>query len=446
MSITLIVLLGYFLLLFLVAWYFSRHQNVEEYFANKRHTSLWLMTFSTVATVVGAGGTVGIVAEVYNTGISYGLALPAAYILGMIILAWLAPRIKQAGDRYKAYTVVDFFGSRFDSKNRILTALLQLVLLIIWIGAQAVAIASLTSVLTKMEYTWALALTALITVLYTTMGGLKIDIITDFIQFWIILIVFIVLAIAGNHATGGVRNMLDHLPQGHLDPFAFGGVGWFVGIVLLSGFLFLGNTAHWQRIFSARTPQVARKSFLWTIPFVIILSLVILWIGLQASVVLHINDKNKAIFAFMDHVLPAHWQGIGYAAILAVIMSSIDSYVVGGSAIIYRLLGRKNDSNMLLARIITVGFGLVGFLIAYLIPDIVRLSLLITYLALIFVPAIFAGLLSEKTSANAAFYSILIPTIVLFALFWKMPKSIFLITTLLSILIVTLWDKITNKK
>ncbi len=442
MTVTLWILLGYFVLLFAIAWYFSRHQNIEDYFANKRQTSLWLMTFSTVATVVGAGGTVGIVAEVYNTGISYGLALPAAYIFGMLILAWVSPRIKQAGDRYKAYTVVDFFGSRFDGKNRILTAILQIILLIIWIGAQAVAIASLTSVLTKMEYTWALALTALITILYTGMGGLKIDIITDFIQFWIILIVFSVLALMGNKLTGGVSGMFGRLPQGHLNPFAFGGVGWFVGIILLSGFLFLGNTSHWQRIFSAQSPSVARKSFLWTIPFVIIISLIILWIGLEASVILDMQDKNKAIFVFMDRVLPPGWQAVGYAAILAVIMSSIDSYVVGGSAIIYKLLGADNGKSMIRARSITVVFGLLGFVIAYLVPDIVKLSLLITYLALIFVPAIFAGLFSEKVSANAAFYSILVPTIILFILFWKMPKSVFLITTLLSVLIVVFYDRI----
>lgn len=446
MTATFVILLIYFVLLFAVAWYFSRRQDIEDYFANRRGTSLWLLTFSTVATVVGAGGTVGIVAEVYNTGISYGLALPAAYIFGMIILAITAKKIKQMGDEYKAYTVVDFFAARFDRKNEILAAVLQIFLLVVWIGAQAVAIASLTSVLTKMEYTWALLLTAFITVLYTTMGGLKIDIITDFIQFWIILIVFSVLALMGNRLTGGLHGLLRALPPGHLDPFAFGGVGWFVGIVLLSGFLFLGNTSHWQRIFSAQSPQVARRSFLLTIPFVIIISLIILWIGLQAAALLHIADKNQAIFAFMEKVLPPHWQGIGYAAILAVIMSSIDSYVVGGSAILFKIFFPSADKrNMFLARGITIGFGLLGFVVAWLIPDIVRLSLLITYQALIFVPAIFAGLYSKHTSSDAAFYSILIPTLVLLLLFWKMPRSVFLITTLLSVLIILLWDKIFKK-
>ncbi len=441
MTITYIILLAYFLVLFLVAWFFSRKQDVEGYFANQRGTKLWLLTFSTVATVVGAGGTVGIVAEVYNSGISYGLALPASFVLGMIILAITAKRIKQAGDEYKAYTIVDFFAKRFDGKNRILTAVLQLFLLIIWIGAQAVAVASLTSVLTGWNYTTALLATAVVTIAYTSIGGLKIDIITDFIQFWIIIIVFGVMAWLGGHQTGGLHGLLEKLPKSYLDPFAFGGVGWFVGIVLLSGWLFLGNTSHWQRIFSAESTTVARKSFILAIPFVLLLSVIILLIGLQAAVLLDISDKNKAIFAFMQKVLPPHWQGIGYAAILAVIMSSIDSYLVGGSAIIYKLT-EKRGNNVLAARLLTLSFGILGFLIAYLIPDIVKLSLLITYLALIFVPAILAGLYSRKTSPDAAFYSILVPTVVLFALFWRMPKSIFLITTTLSVLIILFYDRV----
>ena len=439
MNSTLLILAVYFALLFIIAWYFSRKQNVEGYFANSRSTSVWLLTFSTVATVVGAGGTVGVVAEVFNSGISYGLALPASFVLGMIILGITAKKIKQVGDLYHAYTVVDFFEKRFGKSTGRLTALLQLLLLIVWIGAQAVAIASLASVMTKTEYNTALVFSAIITIAYTSLGGLKVDIITDFIQFWIIVIVFFYLAAAGLEQTGGMENLFSSLPQGHLDPFAFGGVGWFLGIVLLSGWLFLGNTSHWQRIFSASSPEVARKSFFAAIPFVIILSAVILFIGLEASVLLDkTTDKNTAVFAFMDRVLPVHWKAVGYAAILAVIMSSVDSYMVGGSAIIFNLLPQKGSRSVFRARLITMLFGAAGFLVAYLIPDIVKLSLLITYQALIFVPAILAGLYSRKVSSKAAFYSILIPSVVLWIMFWSMPKSVFLITTLLSVGIILL--------
>jgi len=101
-------------------------------------------------------------------------------------------------------------------------------------------------------------------------------------------------------------------------------------------------------------------------------------------------------------------------------------------------LPQKGSRSVFRARLITMLFGAAGFLVAYLIPDIVKLSLLITYQALIFVPAILAGLYSRKVSSKAAFYSILIPSVVLWIMFWSMSKSIFLITTLLSVGIILL--------
>jgi Na+/proline symporter len=109
MNITLIVIIIYLIAMFLIAWIFSRKESLQAYFLNSKKTSLWLMTFSTVATVVGAGATVAIVSEVYNSGISYGLALPISFVVGMFILAIMAKKMKTIGDEYNAATIVDFF-------------------------------------------------------------------------------------------------------------------------------------------------------------------------------------------------------------------------------------------------------------------------------------------------------------------------------------------------
>jgi len=449
MNTTLIVLLVYLALMFFIAWFFSRKESLGAYFLNKRKTSLWLMTFSTVASVVGAGATVAIVSEVYNSGISYGLALPVSFVIGMFILAIVAPKIKAIGDEYGAYSIADFFKKRFDNKNKILTGLLQLFLLTIWTGIQAMAIAALATVLVGINYQTALLLTAAITILYTAIGGLKIDIITDFIQFWIIFLMFIIMAIVGYSHIGNFSSLISNLPTEHLNPFAFGGISWFVGVLLLSGWLYLGNTSHWQRIFSAENQNTARKSFLLAIPFVLFLGLLILFIGLVAAVTLSGIKQETAIFALMNNMLSPVLVGLGFAAILAVMMSSIDSLLIGGSTIVYREVFKKQELNskkeLLYARLITALFGSFGFIIAFLIPNIITLSLIVTYLALIFVPPIIAGIYSKKITANASFYSILIPTILLFILFPIVKENTFVITTPLGILMIVFYDKIFKK-
>src|SRR3989344_7388935 len=107
MNWTLTVLIVYLILMFGIAIYFSRRESLSSYFLNSKKTRLWFMTFSTVSTVIGAGAVVGIVSEVYNSGISYGIVLPISGIFGMLILGFMAKKIKGIGDEYGAYTIVD---------------------------------------------------------------------------------------------------------------------------------------------------------------------------------------------------------------------------------------------------------------------------------------------------------------------------------------------------
>ena len=447
MNITIAILVIYLAVMFSVAWLVSRKQTLESYFVNKRKTSVWLMTFSTIATIIGASATVAVVAEVYNSGISFGIALPASFIIGMLILGLIAKKIKTMGDEYGAHTIVDFFEKRFGRKNRNIAGVLQLFLIVILIGVQAIAISSLAAVLIGIDYEVAVFMAAAVAILYTAIGGLRVDIINDFIQFWVIMIVFFAMAVIGYQHVGSFGELLSRLPAGHLDPFAFGGVSWFFGVLLISGFLHLGNTTHWQRIFSAESNDVAKRSFFFAMPITAFFSFIILFLGLVAAVLLPAVQKDTAIFALMNAILPPWLVGAGFAAILAVIMSSVDSLLVGGSTIIHKAAFKDMEERkgLLYARILTVLFGAFGFALAYLFPNIVALSLLVSYLALVFVPSIYAGLYS-KVSADASFYSILIPSILLFVLFPLMKENSFLPTVLSSVLIIVFYDKVFRKK
>ena len=99
-----------------------------------------------------------------------------------------------------------------------------------------------------------------------------------------------------------------------------------------------------------------------------------------------------------------------------------------------------------LAILILMYFVILGGFIAFIVPNIITLSLFVTYLTLIFVPAIFAGLYSERITGKASFYSILIPIILLIVLFPIVGKNTFLITTLSAVLIILFYDKIFKRK
>jgi len=295
-----------------------------------------------------------------------------------------------------------------------------------------------------------LFLAAGVTILYTAIGGLKIDFITDFIQFWIIFVVFLIMAIIGYQEIGGISSLLSSVPKGHLNPFAFGGITWFLGVIFLSGFLYLGDTVTWQRIMSVKNQKTARKAFFLTIPFFLFLALVIIFFGLIASVKLTGISQDLALFSFMKTILPPWLLGVGFASILAVIMSTIDSGLIGGSTIIYRAIFKKNQfdnkKELFYARLITALFGICGFSIAFLFPNIVSLSLFSSYLAVTFAIPLIFGLYSKKISANASFYALLFSTIGLIISFPIIGPNSFVVPLIFSLSILLFYDKIFKKK
>ena len=66
--------------------------------------------------------------------------------------------------------------------------------------------------------------------------------------------------------------------------------------------------------------------------------------------------------------------------------------------------------------------------------------------ALAFVPPIFAALYSRKVTASAVFYAILISSLLLFGLFSVLKEQTFVVTTIVSIIITFVYDKIFKRK
>lgn len=445
------VILSYFIITFLVARYFSRKESLQEYFLNNKSSSLWLLVFSNIATMIGAWAVITTIAATYDSGISFGITSLISFLFGAVILWILAKKVFEFGNKHGIYSIVDFFAKRFDKKNQILVFILQLLLLIIWTAVQIIGITYLINVLTGINYYLALWISAWITILYTSMGWLKIDIITDFIQFWIILIVFIIMTIVGYQYVWWLHHLIEILPAWHLNPFGFWGVGFLIWTIVFWGLIYIPNTSHRQRMLSAKTQNIAKKSFFRSIPFLAVLMIMVIFLWLVSSAVLTWIDPNTAVFALMNKILVNKrliW--LWFACILAVIMSSLDSFLVAWSTIIYKCFTATKTITekkwLLYARALTAGFWIICMVIALLVPDIVTLTLLCSYLALVFVPAVIAGFCSKRISANASFYSILVSTIVLLGCYFVIGKNTFIISTSIAIIIIVFYDKIFKPK
>ncbi|MBI4144544.1 sodium:solute symporter family protein [Candidatus Woesearchaeota archaeon] len=440
-SIDLIVVLVYLLAMILLGYFRSRGEHLSGFTVNERKTSTIMLMASNLSTVFGMGSLLGVASEAYRTGISYGASVLFVVIGSFLLMSWLAPKIKRFGDSTKAQSLADFFLHKYSLKTSVLVAGLTTISFIIGAAIQFVGAASLTKVLIGISWETALILSAAVTIIYTVFGGLRNDIATDFIQFWIIIITFFSMAIIGVFKYGGVSTITT-LPDSYFSFFAYAGPVFFVGSLVLGALGHVGYMDNWQRSYSGVSDKAVRKAFLGSFGVSLPLYILPILFGLWARTQFPGIDAEQAFFVLMKDMLPVGLLGIGYSAILATAMSSIDSAIVVVSICLtndfyHRLIKPHAQEHVLLgkARLFAVCGSILALGIAYLFPNIAGLSILSLLITLVFVPAILGGFVWKRANAKAAFLSVLLGAIVLAVAWFTIGNNAWLPSFLTSVIV-----------
>lgn len=448
-----IIILVYLGLMLLVGFLVGKKESIEDFLVNSRKTKTALLVFTIVSTSVGMGAFLGTASSAYQTGISYGLTVFLASIIGLIFVALFAPKIKRFGDKHNAHTLGDWFGIRYSKNNRILVSLVILIAYFFWTGLQFVGIAGLVHVVTGISFQIALIAAALITIIYTTVAGIKSDFYTDAIQFFVIVImVFLVLLPLSLIDIGGFSYFFN-LPSNYYNLFAFGGISFFLGGLIFGLPIFLVGMEIWQRIYAASSEVAAKKAFLWSTLVVFFMFFPVLLAGLAAIKLVPGVNPDFALFELMKKILPVGFLGIGIAGILAVAMSTVDSLLLVGSVTILKDIHKTfinpdlDEKQMLkFGRIYTFFYGLFGLVAAYLMPNIIKLQIISAATLSVLSPAIIGGFIWKKANSKGAFWSILIGLIITFAFYPWMPTMSFIPGTLTSIILFIVICKLTYKE
>src|SRR3954466_1714339 len=99
--------------LFVVGISVGLRETADDFLILSRRANVVLVMFSVVSSWVGVGVIAGTAAAAYDSGISFALTGAIGAATAVAAAGIFAPRIKSFGDRYKAYTIGDFFGVRY---------------------------------------------------------------------------------------------------------------------------------------------------------------------------------------------------------------------------------------------------------------------------------------------------------------------------------------------
>ena len=340
-TLPLVIVTIYMLAMLGVGFYVSRVKIKDhvDYMVAGRTMGLVMVAASLSANNIGGGSTMGVAQRAYT---SWGLSA-AWYVLAaaiaMIPVAWFAPRIR----RTFALTISEVVGRRFGTVSLSFTAVLNVVALFCLTASQVMASGAVVSALTGLPLNVCVVIAAFVVIVYTTVGGMLADQISDLLQF---VIIFLGMAIAVPFVisgSGGWQAVSEKLPEVKFDFFAVGGLT-IISLILNYIITFLSGPEMVSRFSSAKDERTAQKAALLSavlMALVAFLPVIIGLVGYADNPKLDNGQGTSALVATTAAYAPPLITGFLAAAIVAATMSSADSNLLCASTIVMNDIVRK---------------------------------------------------------------------------------------------------------
>ncbi len=356
-------------------WGRRRAQSQSDFLVAGRRLGPMLYSGTMAAVVLGGASTIGGVGLGYQYGLS-GMWLVVAIGVGILVLSLaFAGRIQ----RLRVYTVGQMLELRYGPGSSVLSGVVMWAYTLMLAVTSTIAYATIFAALLDLGKVPSILLGGTVVVIYSTLGGMWSITLTDFVQFVIktVGIFFLLLPIVLSRA-GGWAGLQAALPVDAFSLTVIGGGTILTYFVIYTFGLLIGQDI-WQRVFTARSPGVAR----WAGPaaggYCLLYGRAGAVIGMSAKVLLPDLDAADDAFAHVvEATLPTLLAGLVLAAALSAVMSTssgalIATATVFGQDILGKLRGHaaRGDEHAGDSRWLVAGFGVVMIVIACLLQDVV---------------------------------------------------------------------------
>jgi len=377
MYITLILFLALFVLIGIYAGENLKHNDANGYFMADRALNKWQIGISAGATANSGFIVVGAVGMGYGMGLS-SLLYPLAWLLGDIVFwFFFVERIRGNASVAHAVTVPEALESNDpNNKLRIFSALVILVLLMVYASSQFIASVKVISEFTDITSMQALVVSFVFVSAYSVWGGFKSSVWTDIAQGVMMLVLTLGMIMWGVNEVGGINALLSGISaQGEKYTDLFGGRGVWALLVFVVGFAFTGfgfsmsQPQVTTRIFAARSTQTVKDAKWIYIGFLHFTWIGMALIGIIAKLLMpELADAETALPVLAKTYFPDYIIGAVFAAMIATILSSVDSLLVASASALTVDFGLdkkvSQEKKILLYRVSIIVIGLLTLLMS----------------------------------------------------------------------------------
>ena len=323
--VALVIVVAYLVGMLLVGFIVGKTKikTSNDYMIAGRRMGLFMVAFSLSANNIGGGSTTGLATKAFGDwGMSACWYVLAASI-AMIPLAFFAPKIRKT----MAVTIPEVVGRRFGNFSSTFSAILNILALFCLTSSQVMASGSVVASLTGIPLNVCLVIAGIVIILYTTLGGMIADQISDLVQFIIILVGLAIATPIVMNGAGGWAAISAKLPPAKL---SFTAIGWvtIIGYIFNYFCTFLSGPEMVSRFESAKDEKTAKQASFVSAILMAAMSIFPTLLGLAAFALQDQIPGITAKTAMVDvtnHFAPPLITGLISAAIISATMSSADS-------------------------------------------------------------------------------------------------------------------------
>jgi SSS family solute:Na+ symporter len=411
-----------------LGFYVGRQKSdSESYFLAGRGSVWWLVGFSLFGANMSGSSFVGIAGGAYAEGVAiYNYEWMATVIL-VIFALFILPFYLRSG----ASTMPEFLAKRYDKRSRGAFSAFTIVftMFVDAAGAMFAGGLALNVLFPEMPLWQLVAIIALLGGAYTLLGGLQAVMITDTVQAILLIAAgFIIFFIGWNQVDSlaavfqTAESEIGEDAMSIIRPADDEFLPWpgiFMGVLVVGFYFWTTNQVIVQKVLSAKDLDAGRNGSLFAGFLKLFIIFVMVMPGLLAlEIYPDLEDPDLAFPTIAFDLLPVGIRGLVLAALVAAIMSSLDSTLNAASTLVTYDFIKARNPDIAEARLLLIGriaVAVFAVLTAAWAPQIAQFETLWEYLQSFLsyaVPPIVvvfvAGILWRRASPTGGFVTLIV--------------------------------------
>ena len=327
--IALICLLLYFAILLFAVTKEKKNKNVLDYFFAGRSLPFWALSITFIASWWGAGSALSTADLAYDDGLGAFWYYGVPVLLSTFLMIVGAKAIRRVG----FLTQGEMMEARYSKKTAQMLSVMILIFMIFSAASQMVGIGTFFGTYLGMDYEIAVVAGTAIVLVYSMFGGFRGVVLTDIIQFILLLFSAVAVFLVAMKESGGFTEIQAAAALvGKTEYMSVtAGASKYMTYVITFGCAWMIQANVWQRISAAHTDKDARRMTVLSFFAYIPLYLIVVLTGMAGIVMFdHLPEGGVVTTIVMDYMPPV-LGAVVFVGISAAIMSTMDSLINTGA-------------------------------------------------------------------------------------------------------------------